>query len=79
MALPNPAPPQIEDPANIVLVRQLEQAHAHRLVLKMRNESVRSRRPCASGYAEWMIGDRRAISSGHLITAIDLKSGAWPL
>ena len=45
-------------------------------VLKVRNESGRSRRLSATGYAEWVLGDLRPKSSMHVITEIDPKSGA---
>ncbi|MFZ2444787.1 MAG: glucoamylase family protein [Syntrophobacteraceae bacterium] len=45
-------------------------------VLKVRNESGRSRRLSATGYAEWVLADLRPKSSMHVITEIDPKSGA---
>ncbi|SPF45218.1 Protein NdvB (fragment) [Syntrophobacter sp. SbD1] len=45
-------------------------------VLKVRNESGRSRRLSATGYAEWVLGDLRPKSSMHVITEIDPKTGA---
>ena len=45
-------------------------------VLKVRNESGRSRRLSATGYAEWVLGDLRPKSSMHVITEIDPNSGA---
>ena len=45
-------------------------------VLKVRNETGRSRRLSATGYAEWVLGDLRPKSSMHVITEIDPKSGA---
>ena len=45
-------------------------------VLKVRNESGRSRRLSATGYVEWVLGDLRPKSSMHVITEIDPKSGA---
>lgn len=45
-------------------------------VLKVRNESERSRRLSATGYAEWVLGDLRSKSSMHVITEIDQKTGA---
>ena len=45
-------------------------------VLKVRNETGRSRRLSATGYAEWVLGDLRPKSSMHVITEIDHKSGA---
>jgi cellobiose phosphorylase len=45
-------------------------------VLKVRNESGRSRRLSATGYAEWVLGDLRPKSAMHMITEVDLNSGA---
>ena len=45
-------------------------------VLKVRNESGRSRRLSATGYAEWVLGDLRPKSSMHVITEVDANSGA---
>ena len=45
-------------------------------VLRIRNESARSRRLSATGYAEWVLGDLRPKSSMHVITEIDPESGA---
>jgi cyclic beta-1,2-glucan synthetase len=45
-------------------------------VLKVRNESGRSRRLSATGYADWVLGDLRQKSAMHVITEIDPKSGA---
>ena len=45
-------------------------------VLKVRNESGRSRRLSATGYAEWVLGDLRSKSAMHVITEIDPDSGA---
>lgn len=45
-------------------------------VLKVRNESGRSRRLSATGYAEWVLGDLRSKSSMHVITEIDPMTGA---
>lgn len=45
-------------------------------VLKVRNESGRSRRLSATGYVEWVLGDLRPKSAMHVITAIDPTSGA---
>jgi cellobiose phosphorylase len=46
-------------------------------VLRVRNESGRSRRLSATGYAEWVLGDLRPRSSMHVITEIDPNSGAF--
>ncbi len=45
-------------------------------VLKVRNESGRSRRLCATGYVEWVLGDLREKSSMHVTTEINARSGA---
>ncbi len=45
-------------------------------VLKVRNESDRSRRLSATGYAEWVLGDLRPKTTMHVITEIDANSGA---
>ena len=45
-------------------------------VLKVRNESGRSRRLSATGYVEWVLGDLRPKSTMHVITEIDPSSGA---
>lgn len=45
-------------------------------VLKVRNESGRPRRLCATGYVEWVLGDLRAKSAMHVSTEIAPQSGA---
>ncbi len=45
-------------------------------VLKVRNESGQARRLSVTGYMEWVLGDLRPKSALHLITEIDLTSGA---
>jgi len=45
-------------------------------VLKVRNESGRSRRLSATGYVEWVLGDLRQKTAMHVITKIDPGSGA---
>ena len=45
-------------------------------VIKLRNESGRSRRLSATGYAEWVLGDLRPKSIMHVITEIEPASGA---
>ncbi|MDK9707323.1 MAG: cyclic beta 1-2 glucan synthetase [Desulforhopalus sp.] len=45
-------------------------------VLKVINESGRSRKLSATGFVEWVLGDLRSKSLMHVITAIDAKSGA---
>jgi cyclic beta-1,2-glucan glucanotransferase len=44
-------------------------------VLKVRNESGRSRRLSLTGYVEWVLGDLRSKSTMHVITEIDPNSG----
>src|SRR5207342_413558 len=46
------------------------------MVLKVRNESGRSRRLSATGYVEWVLGDLRPKSAMHVITEVDPGSGA---
>jgi len=45
-------------------------------VLKVRNESGRSRKLSVTGYVEWVLGDLRPKSAMHVITRIDPASGA---
>ncbi|MDA8324595.1 MAG: hypothetical protein M0033_00075 [Nitrospiraceae bacterium] len=45
-------------------------------VLKMKNESGRSRRLSATGYVEWVLGDLRPKTAMHVSTEIDPKTGA---
>ena len=45
-------------------------------VLKVRNESGRSRRLSATGYVEWVLGDLRSKSAMHVVTEVDPVSGA---
>jgi cyclic beta-1,2-glucan synthetase len=45
-------------------------------VLKVRNQSGRSRRLSATGYVEWVLGDLRPKSVMHVITGINSQSGA---
>ncbi len=45
-------------------------------VLKVRNESGRSRRLSATGYVEWVLGDLRPKSAMHVVTEIDPPTGA---
>ncbi len=45
-------------------------------VLKVKNESGRSRRLSATGYVEWVLGDLRAKTAMHVNTEIDPKTGA---
>ena len=46
------------------------------MVLKVRNDSGRSRRLSATGYVEWVLGDLRPKSAMHVYTEIDPGSGA---
>jgi cyclic beta-1,2-glucan synthetase len=45
-------------------------------VLKVRNDSGRSRRLSATAYVEWVLGDLRSKSSMHIVTEVDPASGA---
>ena len=45
-------------------------------VLKVRNESGRSRRLSATGYVEWVLGDLRPKTAMHVVTEVDTNSGA---
>ena len=45
-------------------------------VLKVRNESGRTRRISATGYLEWVLGGLRAKTAMHVSTEIDPKTGA---
>ena len=45
-------------------------------VLKLRNASGRARQLSATGYVEWVLGDLRPKSTMHVITDLDLISGA---
>ncbi len=45
-------------------------------VLKVRNESGRSRRLSATGYIEWVLGDLRPKTTMHIVTEVDINSGA---
>lgn len=45
-------------------------------LIKVRNTSGRKRRLSATGYVEWVLGDLRAKTALHVITAIDRQSGA---
>ena len=46
------------------------------IVLRLRNDSSRSRRLSIYGYVEWVLGELRSKSLLHLTTEIDPKSGA---
>jgi cellobiose phosphorylase len=45
-------------------------------VLKVRNDSLVTRRLSATGYVEWVLGDMRSKSGMHIITEVDPVSGA---
>ena len=45
-------------------------------VLKLKNESGRTRRLSATGYVEWVLGDLRSKTAMHVSTEIDPKTGA---
>ena len=45
-------------------------------VLKLRNDSGRSRRLSATGYVEWVLGDLRPKSVMHVVTDVDPPTGA---
>ena len=45
-------------------------------VLKMRNQSGRSRMLSATGYTEWVLGDNRMKTAMHIHTEVDPDSGA---
>jgi cyclic beta-1,2-glucan synthetase len=45
-------------------------------VLKVRNQSGRSRRLSATGYVEWVLGDLRPKSVMHVVTEVDPQSAA---
>jgi cellobiose phosphorylase len=45
-------------------------------VLKVRNDSLVSRRLSVTGYVEWVLGDMRSKSGMHIITEVDPVSGA---
>jgi cyclic beta-1,2-glucan synthetase len=46
-------------------------------VLKVRNQSGRSRRLSVTGYAEWVLGDLRPKTTMHVITELDQLSSAF--
>ena len=45
-------------------------------VLKLRNESGRSRKLSATGYVEWVLGDLRGRTAMHVSTEVGTRSGA---
>lgn len=46
------------------------------IVIKLRNTSSRLRRISATGYVEWVLGDLRSKSLMHIITELDVRTGA---
>ena len=46
------------------------------IVLKIRNNSSRLRRISATGYVEWVLGDLRSKNQMHVITDMDIPTGA---
>jgi len=46
------------------------------IVLKVHNQSGRARRISVTGYAECVLGDMRNKSSMHIVTSVDLNTGA---
>jgi cellobiose phosphorylase len=47
------------------------------MMLKVRNESGRSRSLSVTGYVEWVLGDFRSKSMMHVITEVDSKTGTF--
>ncbi|MGB4850571.1 MAG: glucoamylase family protein [Saprospiraceae bacterium] len=45
-------------------------------VIKLRNHSGRRRRLSATGYVEWVLGDLRSKTMMHVVTELELNSGA---
>src|SRR5690606_16755277 len=54
---------EMEDPVKFVLI-------------KLRNHSGRHRRISVTGYIEWVLGDLRSRSLMHVVSWVDMKSGA---
>ena len=52
------------------------QAPVKFIVIKLRNNSSRARRISATGYVEWVLGDLRSKSLMHIVTEMDIRSGA---
>ncbi len=46
------------------------------VVLKIHNNSGRTRKLSATGYAEWVLGDIRSRTSMHIVTEVDTSTGA---
>ncbi|MEP6711700.1 MAG: glucoamylase family protein [Ferruginibacter sp.] len=46
------------------------------ITIKLRNTSSRVRRISATGYVEWVLGDLRSRSLMHIVTEMDVRSGA---
>ena len=46
------------------------------IVIKLHNKSPRTRRLSATGYMEWILGDLKAKTQMHIVTELDVQSGA---
>ncbi len=46
------------------------------IVIKLHNNSQRPRRLSATGYMEWILGDLKAKTQMHIVTELDIQSGA---
>ena len=46
------------------------------IVVKLHNNSQRLRRLSATGYVEWILGDLKAKTQMHIVTELDVQSGA---
>ncbi|MDB5200795.1 MAG: putative protein NdvB [Ferruginibacter sp.] len=46
------------------------------IVLKLKNQSGRPRKMSATGYVEWVLGDLRSKSLMHIVSELDMASGA---
>ncbi len=46
------------------------------IVISLHNNSNRARRISATGYVEWILGDLKAKTQMHVVTELDVKSGA---
>jgi cyclic beta-1,2-glucan synthetase len=46
------------------------------IVIKIHNKSQRPRRLSVTGYTEWILGDLKAKSQMHVVTEMDVRSGA---
>ena len=52
------------------------QAPVKFIVLKLHNNSHRARRLSATGYVEWILGDLKVRTQMHVVTELDIRSGA---